>query len=116
MPLRLAELAAGRRDFVTARRHYEAALKMEPTNPVLLNNLAWVAGRLGEPDAVTIAERALKLAPQSGVIEFTVYIGERYRVVASASNARGTFAATSADFDMTEKTTGVRLVLQPEGR
>jgi hypothetical protein len=37
-------------------------------------------------------------------------------VVASASNARGTFAATSADFEMTEKTTGVKLVLQPDGR
>lgn len=72
MPLRLAELAASRRDFVTARRHYEAALKIEPSNPVLLNNLAWVAGRLGEPDAVTIAERALKLAPQSGVIMDTL--------------------------------------------
>ncbi len=55
-------------------------------------------------------------APQQGVIEFTVYIGERYRVVASASNARGTFGATSADFEMTEKTTGVKLVLQPENR
>jgi tetratricopeptide (TPR) repeat protein len=52
--------------------NYDAALneteKMNgrlPDNPVLLNNLAWLYGMKKDPKAITIAEKAYRLAPQS---------------------------------------------------
>jgi Tfp pilus assembly protein PilF len=35
---------------------------------VALNNLAWVAGELGDPKAIGYAERALQIAPESGAV------------------------------------------------
>ena len=82
MPLRLGDVAAARGDFATARRYYQQALSIEPTNPVLLNNLAWAAGKLGEPNAIELAEKAHQLAPQSPVIKDTlgVLLVERGKV------------------------------------
>jgi putative PEP-CTERM system TPR-repeat lipoprotein len=44
---------------------YEAVLAQDSNNVVALNNLAWVAGTLGDPRAIGYAERAVKLAPDS---------------------------------------------------
>jgi predicted Zn-dependent protease len=43
-------------------------VEITPNNPIALNNLAWVAGELGDARAVGYAERALKLAPNSANI------------------------------------------------
>jgi len=72
MPLRLGEIAVLRGDFNTARRHYQQALSIEPNNPVLLNNVAWVAGRQGDKAALELAEKAHRLAPQSASIKDTL--------------------------------------------
>ena len=39
-------------------------LKLQPENPVALNNLAWVLIKQKRPGAVAFAERALKSAPE----------------------------------------------------
>ncbi|MCY1549474.1 putative PEP-CTERM system TPR-repeat lipoprotein [compost metagenome] len=38
-------------------------VELQPKNGLALNNLAWVAGKLGRVDAVSIAERAVATAP-----------------------------------------------------
>ena len=56
----------GFRDVVVGavhRLHYQAALKNEPDNPRLLNNLAFALIELGDPKASDIAERAYVQAP-----------------------------------------------------
>jgi putative PEP-CTERM system TPR-repeat lipoprotein len=68
--LYLAELAASRKDFAAAIRNYQAMLKEQPDNPVLLNNLAWVMARNKDPKAIELAERAYALAPdQANIVD-----------------------------------------------
>lgn len=55
-------------NFAGARRVYEAALKTQPNDVELLNNLANALMRLNDPGALSIAEQALKLAPQSATV------------------------------------------------
>ena len=66
--LYLAELAASRNDYATAIRNYQAMLKEQPDNPVLLNNLAWVMARNKDPKAIELAEKAYELAPEQANI------------------------------------------------
>jgi cellulose synthase operon protein C len=61
----LAERALKKQDYKTAARHYQALVGQEPDNVVFLNNLAWVAGELGDPKALSYAEKASALAPAS---------------------------------------------------
>jgi putative PEP-CTERM system TPR-repeat lipoprotein len=42
---------------------FERLLKMQPDNPVALNNLAWTSAKLGKPQALELAERADTLKP-----------------------------------------------------
>ncbi len=64
----LAEQALATSDFEEAERLYRAVVALQPENPLILNNLAWVAGQLGKNDAIALAERALALAPESAAI------------------------------------------------
>jgi cellulose synthase operon protein C len=59
----LGDAALAGKDLVTAERHYLAANEIQPDNPLVLNNLAWVAGQLNRSGAIHYAERANKLAP-----------------------------------------------------
>ena len=43
--------------------HHEKLLEERPNDVGILNNLAWTYHRLGDPRAVSIAERAYSLAP-----------------------------------------------------
>src|SRR5690606_22269201 len=43
---------------------YDRVLGLQPNNAIALNNQAWVAGRLGRDDAVSLAERANAAAPR----------------------------------------------------
>lgn len=61
----LAEQALNRKDWRTAATLLRAALEVEPDNVLLLNNLGWTLGELGDPKAVEIAARAYALAPNS---------------------------------------------------
>jgi len=68
----LAEQALRAGDLKGAVAQYQLVLAQQPDNPVILNNLAWAAGQLGDPKALGYAERALKQAPDSPLILDTV--------------------------------------------
>jgi putative PEP-CTERM system TPR-repeat lipoprotein len=61
--LYLADSAAVKKDYSTAARLYRKLLESGPHDPLVLNNLAWVAGQLRDPQAIVYAEEANKLAP-----------------------------------------------------
>ena len=54
-------LGSGRYD--EAIGHYEALLVEQPEDPLLLNNLAWLYQKTGNPKAREFAQRAYDLAP-----------------------------------------------------
>lgn len=59
----LGELNLARKDFLAAEKNYQAVLKVQPDNPVALNNLAWVTQKTGGTGALAMAQRANELAP-----------------------------------------------------
>ena len=50
--------------YASAEKRYQSALERAPDNPVVLNNLAWVANELKHAKALEYAERANELAPE----------------------------------------------------
>ncbi|HOX89632.1 MAG TPA: PEP-CTERM system TPR-repeat protein PrsT [Burkholderiaceae bacterium] len=66
--LYLADGEMQARNLKGAAAQYQAVLAVQPDNVVALNNLAWVAGELGDPKAIGYAERALQIAPDSGAV------------------------------------------------
>lgn len=64
----LGERALRRKDYRAAMTHYKAASDAQPDNALFLNNLAWTAGQLKDPRALTYAEQAVALAPESGAV------------------------------------------------
>jgi len=62
--LYLGDRALASNQLEVALRHYTQAVEINPGNALALNNLAWVAGRLGRSDAVALAERATAAAPR----------------------------------------------------
>ncbi|MDW8324657.1 MAG: PEP-CTERM system TPR-repeat protein PrsT, partial [Burkholderiales bacterium] len=48
--------------------HYETLIRQNPNNPMLLNNLAWLYGQLGDPRALETAQQAHRLAPNEPLI------------------------------------------------
>ena len=61
--LHLGENALARNDLETAGTVYRGLLASLPDNPVVLNNLAWIAGKRKEAAALGYAEKANTLAP-----------------------------------------------------
>ena len=61
----LGERAIYKKDYKTANRHLQVAVAQQPNNALVLNNLAWVAGQLSDPKAITYAQRAYVIAPMS---------------------------------------------------
>lgn len=59
----LGDVATTRKDYVQASQHYRGALEIQPDNPLVLNNLAWVSGQMKSPKAMEYAERSNQLAP-----------------------------------------------------
>jgi putative PEP-CTERM system TPR-repeat lipoprotein len=64
----LGDRALRTQDYKSAVRHFQAMLVQQPDNPVALNNLAWAAGELNDPKALSYAEKAASLAPESPAI------------------------------------------------
>ena len=59
----LAQQSLARKDYRSAIANYEAAVKLDPDNPLLLNNLAWVLAETGDPKAREYAATAYRQAP-----------------------------------------------------
>lgn len=61
--MHLGDVATARKDYALASQQYRSALEIQPNNPLVLNNLAWVSGQLKSPKAIEYAEKANQLAP-----------------------------------------------------
>jgi putative PEP-CTERM system TPR-repeat lipoprotein len=61
--MHLGDIATARKDYPQAAQNYRSALDIQPNNPLVLNNLAWVSGQLKAPKAIEYAEKANQLAP-----------------------------------------------------
>jgi putative PEP-CTERM system TPR-repeat lipoprotein len=59
-------------DYARASLYLEQALRFVPSDPALLNNLAWLRHEQGQEGAETLARRALQLAPESPEIADTL--------------------------------------------
>ena len=55
-----------------AVKEFKAVLAQSPNNVAALNNAAWAMGKIGDPDALSTAERAYRLAPKSASINDTL--------------------------------------------
>lgn len=51
-----------------AVQQYRQMLEIAPKNPMLLNNLAWALGKLKDGSALSVAQQAVSLAPNSPVV------------------------------------------------
>jgi predicted Zn-dependent protease len=81
----LADRDLRSKEYESAARHYRAILDQSPNNAVALNNLAWTAARLNDPQALGLAEQANRLAPNNAAIMDTLGA----LLVESGETARG---------------------------
>lgn len=68
MRLYLGERELAQRNLKASAAHYEAVLALDAGNTIALNNLAWIRGELGDPRALSYAERAIQLAPNNVMV------------------------------------------------
>lgn len=59
----LGDRAIARQDYSSAEKNYAAVVKLQPSNAVAYNNLAWVTSKLNKEGAIAYAEKANTLAP-----------------------------------------------------
>ena len=59
----LGQQSLARKDYRGAITNYQAAVKLDPDNPVILNNLAWALAETGDPKAREYAATAYRQAP-----------------------------------------------------
>ncbi|UCV05539.1 XrtA/PEP-CTERM system TPR-repeat protein PrsT [Dechloromonas denitrificans] len=59
----MGDIATARKLYPQAVQNYRGALEIQPNNPLVLNNLAWVSGQLKAPKALEYAEKANQLSP-----------------------------------------------------
>ena len=56
------ELSQGQ--LAAAEARFAAVQKLQPENPAVLNNLAWLAMKLNKPGGLALAEKAVQIAPK----------------------------------------------------
>ncbi|MCB1955986.1 MAG: PEP-CTERM system TPR-repeat protein PrsT [Rhodocyclaceae bacterium] len=64
----IAERLLADKAYPEAFKAYKAMTEIAPDNPLLLNNLAWVASQLGDAKAASYAEKALAIAPDNAAV------------------------------------------------
>ncbi|WP_404360178.1 tetratricopeptide repeat protein [Methylotuvimicrobium sp. KM1] len=70
--IRMAGFARQREDYAEEEKHYKAALSVQPENPFILNNLAWLYYEKANPKALELSRKAFQLAPKNGDIADTL--------------------------------------------
>jgi cellulose synthase operon protein C len=68
----LGERALVEQKFAEGEARFRQASELQPDNPSVLNNLAWVTAKLSKPGALELAERANKLSPNQPVFMDTL--------------------------------------------
>jgi Flp pilus assembly protein TadD len=68
----LAQYYGRVRNYPAARAAYEQLASARPSDPAVLNNLAWLYGRMKDPRARQTAEKAFQLAPNAPQIADTL--------------------------------------------
>ncbi len=63
--MQLADNALRQNNLQSAVALYRTVIEQEPENFIALNNLAWAAGKIGDPTAIGYAQRAVKIAPNN---------------------------------------------------
>lgn len=81
----LAAMLISQKHYDDAAHESEELLKLQPNNPVVLNNLAWLYHQRKDSRALDYAERAHSLAPRSPAIMDTL----GYILVTSGDTKRG---------------------------
>ena len=61
-----------RGDIASAEQRFRALVEMHPNHALALNNLAWTMVQLGKPGALTFAERANAIAPNTPAVMDTL--------------------------------------------
>jgi len=64
----LGDQALARKNYSAAEGFFNTVLQLQPDNPMVLNNLAWVRGKLKKEGAIALAEKAVALAPQQSIL------------------------------------------------
>lgn len=64
----VAETSLNAKLYDQAFKQYKDVLAIQPKNPMVLNNMAWIAGQLKDAKAVEYAEQANTLAPNNPAI------------------------------------------------
>jgi len=64
----LGDRAVAANDLKTAEGYYQKVLSAQPKNAVALNNMAWVASKLGRKDAMSFIDQANQVAPDTPAI------------------------------------------------
>lgn len=68
----LAQYELGTRQLKSAALEFAAVLAQAPDDVVALNDLAWIDDEIGDPHALSLAERAYRLAPDSPGVNDTL--------------------------------------------
>lgn len=64
----LAERALAERRLDDAEKLYRKMDEIKPDTPLVMNNLAWILGQRKDPQAIPMAERALRLSPDNPAV------------------------------------------------
>lgn len=81
-------VASAKGDYATAAKHLETVDRLNPNNPVTLNDLAWAYAQLKNPAALALAVRANQLVPENPQIldtlaEAQALAGKKKEAIAS---------------------------------
>jgi predicted Zn-dependent protease len=87
-----ARRASARQDYVAAAKYLEAIVKIDPKNPVALNDLAWAYVMAKDQKALLVAKRAVEFAPSNAVVLDTLSqaqlgAGQKSEAIATARQA-----------------------------
>lgn len=87
-----ARRASARQDYVVAAKHLESIVKLDPKNPVALNDLAWAYVMAKDPKALATAKKAVEFAPSNAVVLDTLSqaqlgAGQKNEAIATARQA-----------------------------